>query len=93
MGKLSPREEVQSEPRRGKAGECILVVEDDAEVRAYIVEALGTLGYDVLEAPGADEALRLLDAHKTIRLLLTDVVMPGMNGRQLADTARKRQPP
>ena len=92
VGKLSPREEVQSEPRRGKAGECILVVEDDAEVRAYIVEALGTLGYDVLEAPGADEALRLLDAHKTIRLLLTDVVMPGMNGRQLADTARKRQP-
>jgi signal transduction histidine kinase/CheY-like chemotaxis protein len=92
MGKYSPREEVQSEPRRGKAGECILVVEDDAEVRAYIVEALDTLGYDVLEAPGADEALRLLDAHKTIRLLLTDVVMPGMNGRQLADTARKRQP-
>ncbi len=92
MGKYSPREEVQSEPRRGKAGECILVVEDDAEVRAYIVEALGRLGYDVLEAPGADEALRLLDAHKTIRLLLTDVVMPGMNGRQLADTARQRQP-
>src|SRR5450756_644559 len=42
----------RAEPRRGQAGECILVVEDDAEVRAYVVDTLGGLGYDVLEAKG-----------------------------------------
>ena len=61
-------------------------------MRAYVVETLRGLGYDVLEAPGAEEALALLDRHKTISLLLTDVVMPGQNGRKLADSARVRQP-
>jgi CheY-like chemotaxis protein len=56
------------------------------------VETLGGLGYDVLEAPGATEALRLLAQHKTVRLLLTDVVMPGVNGRKLADEAKQQQP-
>jgi two-component system NtrC family sensor kinase len=91
-GKYAPQEEIKSEPQRGRSGECLLVVEDDAEVRSYVVEALGALGYDVLEAAGADAALRLLDEHKTISLLLTDVVMPGMNGRKLADEARRRRP-
>jgi len=63
----------------------------DADVRAYVVETLRELGYDVLEAAGGEEALALMDRHKTISLLLTDVVMPGQNGRKLADTARQRQ--
>jgi CheY-like chemotaxis protein len=46
----------------------------------------------VLETAGGNQALRLLDEHKTISLLLTDVVMPGMNGRKLADEAKQRQP-
>ena len=50
------------------------------------------LGYDVLEAADAEDALRLLREHKTVRLLLTDVVMPGMNGRKLADQAKVLQP-
>ncbi|HMG77122.1 MAG TPA: response regulator, partial [Xanthobacteraceae bacterium] len=90
-GKNSPPVETKSEPRRGRPDECILVVEDDADVRAYVVETLRGLGYDVLEAPGAEEALALLDRHKTISLLLTDVVMPGQNGRKLAEAARARQ--
>jgi len=61
-------------------------------VRAYIVETLGGLGYDVLEADGADDALRLMGEYKGIGLLLTDVVMPGMNGRKLAEEASQMQP-
>jgi CheY-like chemotaxis protein len=70
----------------------VLVVEDDADVRGYVVETLDALGYDVLEAADGEHALRLLEAHKTVHLLLTDVVMPGMNGRKLADEAKQRQP-
>ena len=61
-------------------------------MRSYVVETLGGLGYDVLEAAGANQALRLLDRHKAISMLLTDVVMPGTNGRKLADEAKQRQP-
>ncbi len=90
-GQVLPSAETKSEPRRGHPGECILVVEDDAEVRAYVVETLRGLGYDVLEAAGAEAALALMDRHQSISLLLTDVVMPGQNGRKLADAARQRQ--
>jgi two-component system, NtrC family, sensor kinase len=77
---------------RGQAGECILVVEDDADVRAYVVDTLGGMGYDVLEARGGEEALRLMKEYKGIGLLLTDVVMPGMNGRKLAEEAVQLHP-
>src|SRR6202171_5096531 len=68
-----------------------IMLQFDTDVRAYVVETLRELGYDVLEAAGGEEALALMDRHKTISLLLTDVVMPGQNGRKLADTARQRQ--
>jgi two-component system NtrC family sensor kinase len=90
--KSAAGEDVKSEPTRGRLDECILVVEDDADVRGYVVETLGTLGYGVLEAADADDALRLLRETKAVHLLLTDVVMPGMNGRKLADEARLQQP-
>jgi CheY-like chemotaxis protein len=74
-------------------GETILVVEDEPLVRAGSVETLRELNYRVLEAPEAATALRLLDANPDIMLLFTDVGLPGgMNGRQLADEARKRRP-
>ena len=92
FGKTSAAEESKAEPTRGRSGECILVVEDDADVRGYVVETLGALGYDVLEAADGADALRLLGEYRTIRLLLTDVVMPGMNGRKLAEEARQQQP-
>lgn len=72
--------------------ETVLVVEDEAAVRAMSVDALSELGYRVLEADGAEAALRLLDAHPEIALMFADVVMPGMNGRKLADEARRRRP-
>ncbi len=92
VGKTTAPEPARGEPSRGRSGECILVVEDDADVRGYVVETLGALGYDVLDAATAEDALPLLRDNKNIRLLLTDVVMPGMNGRKLAEEARQLQP-
>jgi CheY-like chemotaxis protein len=70
----------------------VLVVEDDSDVRDYVVETLASLGYKVFEAGEAESALRLLDENPSVHLLLTDVVMPGMNGRKLAEEARLRRP-
>jgi PAS domain S-box-containing protein len=78
---------------RGSATETILVVEDDPDVRNCGCESLRDLGYDVIEAKDGDAALKLLDAHSHIKVLFTDVGLPGgMNGRQLADEARRRRP-
>jgi two-component system, NtrC family, sensor kinase len=72
--------------------EIVLVVEDDADVRAYVVETLTSLNYSVREAANAEAALSLLDDSGAVDLLLTDVVMPGMNGRALAEAAQLRRP-
>ena len=92
VGRPSAAEEAAREPSRGRSGECVLVCEDDADVRNYVVETLDRLGYDVLEAADGEAALRLLNGGRTVRLLLTDVVMPGMNGRKLAEKAKQRRP-
>lgn len=76
----------------GDGMELVLAVEDEPAMRALTVETLQELGYRVLEADGGVAALALLDAHPDIALLFTDVVMPGMNGRKLADEARRRRP-
>jgi len=77
---------------RGRS-ELVLVVEDDPDVRDYTVEMVGDLGYSVLSAADGASALRLLDSHREISLLFTDVGLPGgMNGRQLAEQALRRQP-
>ena len=74
------------------AGETVLVVEDQENVRRFTTDALRELGYRVLEADGARAALRLLDAHPEVALLFTDVIMPEVNGRKLADEALRRRP-
>ncbi len=71
--------------------EVILVVEDEPRVRDLAVATLRELGYSVIHADGATGALRQLDAHPEVTLLFTDIVMPGMNGRKLADEALKRR--
>jgi signal transduction histidine kinase/ActR/RegA family two-component response regulator len=77
----------------GREDRRILVVEDDEDVRAHAVTMLKELGYAVLEAADADSALRLLDGHPDVRLLFTDVGLPGgRNGRELADEVRRRRP-
>ena len=77
---------------RGLRSEVVLVVEDDERVRALSVEALRELGYSVVEASGPTQALRMLDEGQQVNLLFTDVVMPDMSGRQLADRAREKRP-
>jgi PAS domain S-box-containing protein len=73
--------------------QTILVVEDEEDVRAYTSGILSELGYRVLEAANGAIALEVLGNHAEIALLFTDVGLPGgMNGRQLADAARKVRP-
>src|SRR6476659_5247672 len=73
-------------------GETILIVEDDDGVRQYASEILRDLNYQVIEAKDSASALRLLDADKKFDLLLTDVVLPGKNGRELANEVERRRP-
>ena len=77
----------------GRGCETVLVAEDEDGVRSLICEVLRGLGYRVLEAPRPELALDLMAAEGApVRLLLTDVVMPGMDGRQLAERLTARQP-
>jgi len=73
--------------------ETVLVVEDQAEVREYAAAALGAYGYQVMEAADAEEALLVCEREgERIDLILTDVVMPGLSGRELADRLKTLRP-
>lgn len=72
-------------------GETVLVTEDDSDVRTYVLQSLIDLGYKVIQAADGQTALAILKRER-VDLLLTDVVMPGMNGRELVDEARKHNP-
>jgi signal transduction histidine kinase/ActR/RegA family two-component response regulator len=74
------------------AQELILVVEDDDRVRQVTVQLLHELNYTTIDADCAETALTLLDGHADVQVLLTDVIMPDMNGRRLAEEALKRRP-
>jgi hypothetical protein len=74
------------------AGESVLVVEDVPVVRAVIVEMLQDQGYRTLEGIDGPTGLRILQSQERIDLLITDVGLPGINGRQLADRAREARP-
>jgi PAS domain S-box-containing protein len=73
-------------------GETVLVVEDEPVVRGVILEMLHDQGYRTLEAVDGPSGLRILRRDQRIDLLVTDVGLPGMNGRQLADQARETRP-
>jgi signal transduction histidine kinase len=96
-----PQAGSQEDARTDEAGsvaaaggdESILIVEDDALVREYVVTQIKRLGYETFAARNAAEALETIEAPGRIDLLFTDVIMPGgMNGRQLATEALKRRP-
>jgi signal transduction histidine kinase len=72
--------------------EVILVVEDEDRVRTMTVEALRDLGYDVISASGPQQALDEVNSIPHLRLVVTDVVMPGMNGPALADHIKALRP-
>ncbi len=74
------------------AGETVLVVEDEPVVRGLIVEVLSDLGYAALEAVDGPAGLALLQSKHRIDLLITDIGLPGLNGRQVADAGRLLRP-
>jgi len=78
--------------RTGDRSEIILVVEDDALMRRLATDALHELGYTVFDSENAANALSILDREANVKLLFTDVVMPDVNGKKLADEALRRRP-
>ena len=103
LPRLTNAEEVSAAPAGKQAdvspvphaqnGETILIVEDNEGVRDYAKEVLGELGYAVLEAGNANQALEVLARARRVDLLFTDVVLPGgANGRELANRARSAHP-
>jgi DNA-binding response OmpR family regulator len=80
------------EPQPGGDGEVVLVVEDDVVVRGLILDVLTELGYAALEAGDGPAGLRMVESDSRIDLLITDIGLPGLNGRQLADAARLKRP-
>jgi PAS domain S-box-containing protein len=98
LPRLVSMPETQAERKReipapATAKGTIVVVEDDDDVCKFTADVLGNLGYRVLSARDGASALRLLEAERDVDLLFTDIGLPGgMNGRQLADEARRRMP-
>jgi len=97
LPRLAGKDAVEQAPERPAflldTAPTILLVEDDHDVRAYVVEILRDMHFQVLEAHDADSALGLLERNDVrLDLLLTDVVLPGMNGNQLAQEIKRRQP-
>ena len=78
--------------RTGARNEIILVVEDDPLMRRLTTDALHELGYTVFDSENAINALAILDREPAVKLLFTDVVMPDINGKKLADEALRRHP-
>ena len=80
-------------PAAADGNERILVVEDQEDVRKFAVEVLKSRGYTVLASENAEAALELVMSHtQPIHLLLTDVILPGMNGKDLADRLKSIRP-
>nr|MEA2797376.1 hypothetical protein [Phenylobacterium sp.] len=83
---------ISTEALRAVGEEIVLVVEDEERVRHLSVDALRDLGYTVVQASDAGQALAVLEMQPRVDLLFTDIVMPDMNGRRLAEEAAKRRP-
>jgi PAS domain S-box-containing protein len=77
---------------RAEAGETVLVVDDEPTVRMLVMETLEELGYAAIEANDGPAGLAILQTDARVDLLVTDVGLPGLNGRQLADAARVSRP-
>jgi len=77
---------------KARSGETVLVVEDETSVRELVIDVLNDLGYRALEAADGPASLQVLRSPERIDLLITDVGLPGMNGRQVADAAREHRP-
>jgi CheY-like chemotaxis protein len=84
--------EALTKEQHGGSGEIVLVVEDEHSVRDLVVDVLRDLGYHALEAVDGPSGLAMIQSGTRIDLMITDVGLPGLNGRQLADEARRLRP-
>ncbi|WP_371920874.1 response regulator [Pseudomonas sp. v388] len=89
---VEDEEHFQSNALQAKEGETVLIVEDDPAVRALVSEVLSELGYLFIQAEDALSAMPVLESEQRIDLMISDVGLPGMNGRQLAEIARQLRP-
>ncbi|WP_203234453.1 hybrid sensor histidine kinase/response regulator [Sphingomonas solaris] len=80
-----------NEDHRAEHGEVVLVVEDETAVREIVVDVLEELGYRAIQAADGPSGLKILQTDTRVDLLVSDVGLPGLNGRQLADQARERR--
>ncbi len=93
LGILTDHPQANVVPLRAPAAaKVVLLVEDEPPIRAIILDLLGDLGYKMLDAKDGPAGLAILETTLQIDLLITDVGLPGMNGRQLADAARRTRP-
>jgi CheY-like chemotaxis protein/HPt (histidine-containing phosphotransfer) domain-containing protein len=84
---------VQKQSQLKGGAETVLVVDDEPSIRKLLLQTMQPLGYKMLDAPSGEDALKISDAYRgAIDLLVTDIVMRGMNGVQLAQTLQQRRP-
>ena len=88
----APRASAAKAAEHAATGETVLVIEDEPVVRGVILEMLAEQGYRTLEAVDGPSGLKILRSNERIDLLVTDIGLPGMNGRQVADQARETRP-
>ena len=88
----APRASTAKAAEHAVTGETVLVIEDEPVVRGVILEMLAGQGYRTLEAVDGPSGLKILRSNERIDLLVTDIGLPGMNGRQVADQARETRP-
>lgn len=94
-GEAEGAEEAHAEltdAHRAEAGEVVLVIEDETAVRELVVDVLEELGYHAVEAADGPAGLKLLQSDVRLDLLITDIGLPGLNGRQVVDAARLQRP-
>ncbi len=89
---VAAEDTAMNDASRAREGDAVLVVEDEVAVRMLVVEVLNELGYQVMEAKDGPSAMAIVDSDRRIDLLVTDVGLPIMNGRQVAEFARARRP-
>ncbi len=88
----APADDIVAVPTLQGEGETILTVDDNEILRSVMIQVIEELGYRGLDAPDARQAIEILQSDPRIRLLVTDVGLPNMNGRQLAEIAQRMRP-